>query len=146
MGDGTKNVKILLVDDSEVMLRHVSGLLAQKKWQVITASTMAAGLEAFYRHSPDALLADFVLEGGHTGLETIAAIFALCANAGGVASPTGKPLVKPTVAILTQGALSPTDQQKAAALGAPVLQKPVYGKEQDFLMSITLWLNKAGIL
>lgn len=132
-----QNVKILLVDDSEVMLGHVASLLRRAGFTVQTASSMPVALDLFFKHQSEALLIDFILEGGRTGLEVATAVFALC-QAGAVKKPHG--------AILTQGALAPVDQQKAAELGLPVLQKPVFGKEDEFLMSITLWLRKCGLL
>lgn len=129
-----KKVKILLVDDSQLVLRHVAMLLSGKGWQVTTAATMAEGLEECLKSPPDALLTDFILDTGQTGLTLISAIFAA-----GLAE-------KPTAAVMTLGALSDDDQALAARLGCPVLQKPAQGKEKEFLQNVEFWLHDAGLI
>ena len=117
-------VKILLVDDSEVMLGFLAALLEKQGFAVATAKDLVSSVEAYGRTKPDLILMDFVLEPTRTGIETLAAIFSLAGAA------------RPVAAILTQGALTPLDEQKAASWGVEVLQKPVRGKEAAFLALI----------
>lgn len=132
-----KTVQILLIDDSELVLRHVADLLKAEGFMVTTANSTAAGLEAYFKRRPDAILADFVLETGHTGLELISAIFA------GVSSiPNGAP----AASILTHGQLTAVDQARAATLGIRIIQKPKQGHEQEFIQEIRFWLRDSGIL
>jgi CheY-like chemotaxis protein len=130
-----KGVKILLLDDSEVMLRHISSLLIRCGATVHSTLTMPEAIEAFLRYKPTVVLADFVLEGGRTGLETIEAIFALC-----------PPETKPRAAILTLGKLSDQDKQRAAVLKIALMQKPARGQEEDFTQTIEIWLDAAKLL
>lgn len=124
------DIKILLVDDSEVMLGLVATLLKKQGLAVVTATNMTTALEAYLRQTPTVILMDFVLEPTRTGLEALAAIFAVCNTA------------RPLAAILTQGALSPQDKQKASDWKVEVLQKPTRGKEAEFLASINDWLAR----
>ena len=117
-------VKILLVDDSAVMLGLIKALLEKQGFAVSTAKDLASAVDAFSRTKPDLILMDFVLEPTRTGIETLAAIFSLAGTN------------RPVAAILTQGALAPLDEQKAASWGVDVLQKPVRGKEADFLVLV----------
>ena len=128
-----KNIQILLVDDSEMVLRHVADLLTTQGFKVTTANSMVAALEAYFKARPDAILTDFVLESGHTGLGLLSAIFA------GV-SP------QPIAAILTHGLLTAADQARANELGVRVIQKPKQGGEQEFLQEVRFWLHDSGIL
>lgn len=129
----TASLKILLVDDSEVILRHVGGLLARQGYSVVKASTSAAALEAIVRHRPGAVLVDFVLEAGQTGLQLIPALFA-------VAEKVGAP--KPAAALLTMARLDDADTEAARQLGTRVLVKPRRGKETEFLQELAFWLRE----
>jgi CheY-like chemotaxis protein len=140
----SKETKILLVDDSDIMVRHISNLLAKKHIAVIGAKDLGTAVDAFTKEKPTAIIADFVLEGGQSGLEVISAILALGADKYDFLDDG--PKKKTLAAVMTQGALAPADARRAEKLGVPVLQKPVYGNEQDFLMTVVVWLKKAGIL
>lgn len=125
----SEKVKILLVDDSEVMRGFVADLLRKSGLMVVTAGSLVEGVDAYCRERPAAILMDFVLESGHTGLEALAAIFAV--------SSFGRPLA----AILTQGDLAAADAQKAASLNVRILQKPARGLEDQFVTDIWKWLE-----
>lgn len=128
-----KKVKILLLDDSQAMVKHISGLLLGSGREVVTALNVDQALEGYQRHKPDAILADFILEGGHSGLEFVTAVFAAAKEK------------RPPAAILTVGALSAADEQKAKSIGVAIFQKPTRGKEEDFLQSVGIWLNAANL-
>ncbi|MBI3557989.1 MAG: response regulator [Deltaproteobacteria bacterium] len=123
-------VKILLVDDSDVMLGYLAALLSKQGLEVATATSLVTAVDAFCRTRPQLILMDFVLEPTRTGLETLAAIFSVAGA------------VRPLAAILTQGALTPADEQKASDWGVAVLQKPVRGKEADFLALVDQLVKK----
>lgn len=131
-----KKVKFLLLDDSEMILRHVSKLLNQQGWEVVTAPSMAVALQAYGRHKPDVLLVDFILEGGVTGLQAVSAIFAADPSRAG----------PPPAAILTHGQLAPADEQRAGTLGVKVIQKPARGQEAEFVQSVQYWLKESKIV
>ena len=128
-----KKVKILLIDDSEVVARHITGLLLKENWGVQTASTVPAAIELFKRFTPDALLVDFVLEGGQTGLQLLSSLFSLSEK-------------RHPAAILVLGPVSPEDEKKVISLGARTIQKPVRGKEQDFLQNVAFWLKDSKLI
>jgi DNA-binding NtrC family response regulator len=124
-------MKILLVDDSELMRRLISSLLSKRLgWAVSTASSVETAIDAFFKDPPDAVLVDFVLEGGRTGLEILSAILA------------ARPVPS---AILTTGALTTPDQQTAERLGARLIQKPVQGREDEFLREVKDVLEKTHV-
>jgi CheY-like chemotaxis protein len=121
-------VKILLVDDSALMLGYLAQLLTAHGQSVTVAGSAQAALESAAKSRPDAILMDFVLEPGRTGLETLSVIFSLL----------GDP--RPRAAILTQGGLAPADAKRAAGQGITILQKPVRGQEAEFLRAIDAWI------
>ncbi|MBI3543813.1 MAG: response regulator [Deltaproteobacteria bacterium] len=127
-------MKILLVDDSELMLSYLASLLRKHKTagplELRSAKSATEALEACAQELPDAILMDFVLEPGRTGLEVLSAILALSKGA-----------KAPRLAILTQGKLANIDEQRALGLGARVLQKPLRGQEAAFLERIDEWLT-----
>ncbi|MEW6058119.1 MAG: response regulator [Bdellovibrionota bacterium] len=137
-----KTVKILLVDDSEVMLRHVATLLGQKGLHALLAQNLQTALEVFHRQKPDALLIDFILQAGTTGLGVVSAISAVVERL----NATGESLALPPTAVLTRGALTDEDQQKANSLGVRVIQKPSQGKEKEFLQEVEFWLHDAKLI
>ena len=123
---------ILLIDDSEIMLRHIENLLVQAGYEVVTASNMAGGLESYLKYKPLAVLTDFILEGGHTGLGLLGAIFSISQNGSG----------KIRTAILTTGTLKAEDASRAARQGTQLVQKPVLGEEEAFLRVVAAWLER----
>jgi CheY-like chemotaxis protein len=125
-------VKILLVDDSPVMLGYLGALLKRRGHEVSTADSLAKALEGALSGQPDAVLMDLILEPGRTGLEALSAIFSLC-------DTQARP--RPRAAILTAGRMAPADEARAASLGATVLQKPERGREEPFLQSVDNWLR-----
>lgn len=135
----SKNLKILLVDDSELVLKHVAALLGSGGWDISTAKNVAEGLESYFKSPPDAVLSDFVLGTGQTGLDLLSAILAARASA----DPNAPRL---PVALLTLGALSDVDAERAAKMGAPVIQKPARGKEKEFLQNVEFWLHDVGLI
>ena len=96
--------------------------------EVATASSVTESLVLLDRHPCEAILTDFVLENGATGIEVILAIRAV--------SQRHTP-----AAILTQGDLSPEDAVRADKLGAIVFQKPIKTSEEIFATQILDWLQ-----
>lgn len=133
-----KNVHILLVDDSALALTHICSLLSDQGFRVTTATSMAEGLSKAFTASANAVLIDFVLDSGHTGLDLISAVFAASAQA--------KQRQKPAAAILTHGRLSDGDQRRADELAVAVLQKPRQGQEEEFAEKVRIWLHDSGLL
>jgi CheY-like chemotaxis protein len=125
-------VKILLVDDSPVMLGYLGALLKGRGHEVVTAETLAGALEQALSQRPDAVLMDLILEPGKTGLEALSAIFSL-------ADAQGWP--RPRAAVLTAGRMAPADEARAVSLGATVLTKPERGREEPFLQTVDNWLR-----
>jgi CheY-like chemotaxis protein len=127
-----KNVKILLIDDSAALLQHISLLLKAPERTIFKASNLAQALQEFEKQKPDAVICDFILEAGSTGLEVISAIYAVCAN-------LNQP--KPPATLLTLGKISDVDQERAKSLNIPVTQKPIRGQEEEFTQEIDYWLR-----
>lgn len=127
----SKKIKILLVDDSDVMLNHVTALLAKDGHQILGKTNLVHAVEGYLRFLPDAVVCDFILE-GNTGLDVLSAIAA--------ALPAGTPMSPAT--IMTMGPLSDTDQKRADKMSARVLQKPKRGKEEEFLQNFNFWLRE----
>lgn len=123
-------MKILLVDDSDMMLQYIGALLSAAGHVVVARKSLVDAVDAYSRERPNAVLSDFVLERA-TGLECLAAIFA-------IAGPH-----RPPAAILTQGQLLMSDQIKSESLGIEILQKPIRGREQEFLSRIAGWLGNS---
>lgn len=130
-------VKILLIDDSDMMLKHLTNLLKPKGFTLYTAINLKEALENIERYQPHALLIDFVLSDGNTAINVIQAIQALSEE---------QKLPSPLCAILTQGGISEDDSKKAKKQGIQVLQKPKRGKEQEFLQNIEFWLHDAELI
>ena len=124
-----EKVKLLLVDDSELMLGYLADLLRKSGYEVFAARNLVDSVGLYGRHRPSVVLSDFVLGANQTGLEVISAIFAL------------NEASRPTAAILTQGALSPMDQKRAEFLSVRVLQKPKRGHEQQFVEEVAEWIT-----
>ena len=129
------------------MSRHMSKLLVSKHWEVLTAPDVARAIASYKVHLPQAVLADFVLEQGSTGLQAIEAIFAVHAAVRKAGKATSEAIAaRPVAALLTQAVLDDADALHAKKLGVPVIQKPKYGKEHDFLQDVYVWLADAGVV
>ena len=120
-------MKILLVDDSKMMLQYVGALLTSEGHQIAAVQSLSEALVSYTTSRPEAIVTDFVLEGA-TGLEVLAAVFSISGDR------------KPLAVILTQGALTAADQAKAESWGVGVIQKPIRGREDEFLHHIRAWL------
>jgi CheY-like chemotaxis protein len=138
----TEKTKILLVDDSATVGRHISGLLSNHGYEVYFSMNLANALEDFRKNKPQALVIDFVLEAGQTGLSVITAIFALAEQLNS-AKPAEKR--RPAATLLTMGHLELGDAAEAKKMGVHVLQKPKRGHEADFLQELEFWLRDAGV-
>ncbi len=58
---GSGSGKILVIDDSAMLLSFVQEILEEANYRVATAETAAAGLSASRREKPDLILLDFIL-------------------------------------------------------------------------------------
>lgn len=129
-----RKVKILLIDDSELVRKHLSELLSVNDLDVQVAGDLATALESLMKNPVDAILVDFVLGSGTTGMDLISAVFSM-------PEKLWEPLPRPVAAILTHGSLARHDQTKANDLGVAVLQKPQAGGERQFIEEISYWLK-----
>jgi two-component system alkaline phosphatase synthesis response regulator PhoP len=56
-----KKYKILLVDDEPNIVKTLKARLEANKWQVVTATDGAAGLQAAYQERPDLIILDIMM-------------------------------------------------------------------------------------
>lgn len=112
-GASAHKALVVLIDDDEAILEAMTALFEQ--WGVdvaidVDASRIVAELHELGRH-PDAILSDYRLRDGRTGIEAIAELRA----AFGADIP----------AVLITGDVAADTLQAIAATGLPVLQKPL---------------------
>lgn len=110
---GLQGAFVLVVDDETAVAEATFTLLSASGCHVLSASTGAEALRELSRHErlPDAVICDYRLRAGETGLDVIAAIHSTL----GEAIP----------ALLITGDTSPERLQEAAASGYHILHKPV---------------------
>jgi signal transduction histidine kinase len=105
------NVRVLVIDDDEVVRTGMLHLL--REWGCIcdVAETIEEALVLARTHAPDLVISDYRLRGQHTGVEAIAALRALL----GIGLP----------ALLITGDTAPERLREAQASGLHLLHKPV---------------------
>jgi CheY-like chemotaxis protein len=115
---------VLVVDDDATVVEATSTLLRAAGCHVLAASSGAEALSALSRHerTPDAIISDYRLRAGETGLEAITAIH----DALGDRIP----------ALLITGDTSPARLREAAASGYYILHKPVDPAELRRILSL----------
>lgn len=72
--------RILVVEDDELVLAHVSNLLLQLGYRIVTARNGNEALQALAENDCDLLFTDVMMSGGMNGRELAAAARALCPN------------------------------------------------------------------
>ena len=104
---------IVIIDDDQLVLDGMRGILSSWKCEVITADSIAVALAEVSRHRrrPDVIISDYQLASGQTGIE---AIEALCDTAG-----TQIP------AFLISGDTTPERLRQVSESGYHLLHKPV---------------------
>ena len=126
-----KNIKILLVDDSELVLQFLSKNLSDQGFTILAAKNLPQAMSFATRNNPTVMICDFILEGGTTGIELLSAILAVS---------------KLPVALMTHGALSDQDAAKVKEKQIPVFQKPKKGGEREFADTVKYWLKDLKLI
>jgi two-component system, sensor histidine kinase len=107
--------RILIVDDEREVRDSVSTLLRIKQWEARAVSHLAQAVALVSKGwQPDALILDFRLQEGHSGLDVLQALKGI-----GCEAP----------AVLVTGDTAPERIQTARAAGIPILYKPVDGQQ-----------------
>lgn len=121
--DPLKGASILVIDDDALILQAMRQLLAQWGSQVIAAESAEDALRSLAAGGfrPQAVLADYRLRGGATGVEAIRQ----------VRQAAGAPI---PAAIVT-GDTAPDRLREAKASGFPLLHKPINGGKLRTLLS-----------
>ncbi len=132
-------IKILLLDDSEATLQHISQLLLEKGYEIATASSLEQASNCVQKFNADALLVDHVLGSGLNGLQAIQAILLEFERIW-----IGKKT--PSCALLVRSVLPVKDAELARSQNITVLKKPVMGKDEDFLQEVVFWLKANKLL
>lgn len=104
---------VVVIDDEALVLHGLSLALNQLGWEVLAAASGAEALERLdaCRQPPAAIIADYRLRDGHTGVEAIHALYERVGH--------------PVPALLLTGDTSPDRLRAARASGFAVLHKPV---------------------
>jgi CheY-like chemotaxis protein len=126
-----KNIKILLVDDSELVLQFLSKILSDQGFTILAAKNLPQAISYVQRSQPHVVICDFVLEGGATGFEVLTAILAVS---------------KLPVALMTLGVLSEQDAKRVAEKNIPVFQKPKKGTQDDYIDVVKFWLKELKLI
>jgi two-component system, sensor histidine kinase len=112
--------RALLIDDERDIRESLQTFLSTQGWQVVAAAGLPEALDALHAgFKPEAIVVDFRLQGGASGLDALQAIRAL-----GHVVPTW----------LITGDTEPARIAAARAAGVPVIYKPVDGIELARLM------------
>jgi signal transduction histidine kinase/ActR/RegA family two-component response regulator len=113
--------RVLIVDDESTVRDALHTLLTTLGWQVFTASDEEAAVAAWHGgFAPQAVVLDFRLSGGRSGLDALAALRTLGCDA---------------PAWMVTGDTEPSRITAARAAGLPVLYKPVDGLQLAALMN-----------
>ncbi|GEM_PF-1729411 len=120
-------MKILLIEDSQMMQRHIQQLLAEIAYSIQLAATIAEATRAFERELPDLVLVDYILSNKETGLGAIELLKNIEKTKG---------VETRRWALLTHADVADADLARAKTLGVPIVVKPTRGKESDFLDSV----------
>lgn len=126
-----KGAFVLVIDDEATILEATRALLTANGCHVLAAASGTEAIRAIALHErpPDAIISDYRLRAGETGLDVIAAIH----NALGERIP----------ALLITGDTSPKRLREAASSGYPILHKPVDPTELRRALAIEIADAKA---
>ncbi|MGH8729700.1 MAG: ATP-binding response regulator, partial [Burkholderiales bacterium] len=102
---------LAIVDDDDLARASMEGLVQQWGCEAVVAPSGKEALAMLDGKVPDALVCDYRLPGGETGLEVITLIRVACR--------------KEIPAILISGDTAPKLMRTAEAVGLPLLHKPV---------------------
>lgn len=118
---------ILVIDDNDSVLDAMTVLLEKWGCEIIVADSVESALEVGknYQGSVDAIIADYRLRGGTTGVEAIDAF--------------NNQVKNKVAAMLITGDTAPERMQEIAAHGLPILHKPI--KEAHLKSVITKLLR-----
>lgn len=127
-----KGITLLLVDDSELVLHFLTKILSDQGFTILAAKNLPQAVSFASRNAPHAMVCDFILEGGCTGLELASAVSAVAP--------------KLPMMLMTHGPLDKEDADTAALKSIPVVQKPKKGGESEFVDSVKYWLKDVKII
>tara|TARA_Y100001963_G_scaffold131389_1_gene188686 strand:+ start:5019 stop:6758 length:1740 start_codon:yes stop_codon:yes gene_type:complete len=103
--------RLLVIDNEQMVLQSMQGLLQQWGADVLTAADLEQALSCLQGRAPDLALVDYHLDGGRTGLEALAALREQFGS--------GLP------ALMITADRTEDCRQGARALGVAVLNKPI---------------------
>ncbi|MEE3156785.1 MAG: response regulator, partial [Pseudomonadota bacterium] len=103
--------RLLVIDNEQMVLQSMQGLLQQWGADVLTAADLEQALSCLQGRAPDLALVDYHLDGGRTGLEALAAL----REQFGPGLP----------ALMITADRTEDCRQGARALGVAVLNKPI---------------------
>ncbi len=110
-------ISILIIDDDNAVLQGTSMLLEELGYHPVVAQSAADAVQKIGGHAPDLILADYRLEGEHTGIEAINMVRSHL----GIFVP----------GILVSGDILPERLREANLSGFRLLHKPVNPEELD---------------
>jgi signal transduction histidine kinase/CheY-like chemotaxis protein len=112
-GNPTHGKLVLVVDDDELVLEAMRGILGGWGCDVVTAASLGTALEALseVKRQPDLIISDYRLADGHSGIDTIRNI--------------QRVIAVPVPAFLISGDTAPEPLREARSKGYYMLHKPV---------------------
>jgi len=132
MPDDLAGKSILLIDDDQMVREAATEIIERFECRIVVAESAAEALDLMRESGfvPDAILTDFRLHAGTTGIAAIHTVIAYC----GHTIPAG---------ILT-GDTAPERLREARASGFPLAHKPLSGAKLRALLSSLLLANQRG--
>lgn len=131
LGDPLPGRRLLVIDNEESILLSMTALLEQWGCEVLTATDTQSALLALDGRAPDAVLADYHLDGGLTGWDVVLT----------VRERFGQAL--PVVMITADR--SDECRQQLQGCGVPVLNKPVKPGKMRSVLSHLLAGNSSAV-